>query len=197
MGSEFLTEGKRECVCDSCTPEAVAAGWVPDSFVPVKAARRRRRRSSVFGFIGRPDAPAPAPVVPEPQSRFSSHQGRILDRFTQRPEAASTSTNAELKISRALEVFNSGDQVQTVAGIARSLGIPTVTATPVQKSSIVTITIAWELSWYRYEVDLADESAGARLADRGYDHAELDGRERRDNVRTDDRGRLHLSGVAA
>jgi hypothetical protein len=130
--------------------------------------------------------------------RYANHQGRILDRITQRGEGpASTSTNAELKVSRALQVFNASDQVQTVAGIARSLGTPTVTAIPAAKSSIVTITIAWELSWYRYEVDLSNESAGARLADRGYDQSELDGREQRDNVSTDDRGRLHLSGAAA
>lgn len=135
-----------------------------------------------------------------PARRFSrltsASQERIVSLFARRSESASTSTNAELQVSRALEVFNAGEEVQTVAAIARSLGTPTVTATPASKSCIVTITVAWELSWYRYEVDLSDESAGALLIDRGHDQSELDGREQRDNVRTDDRGRLHLSGAA-
>jgi hypothetical protein len=194
--TEFFTAGKRESVCEACIPDAIAAGWFLESEADLADAPRRRRRTSVFGRLRRPEGTASAPEVPEAADapRFSSQQGRILDRFTQRGEGpASTSTNAELKVSRALEVFNCGDEIQTVAGVARSLGTPTVTAIPVSKSSIVTITIAWELSWYRYEVDLSDESSGARLADRGYDQSELDGREQRDNVRTDDRGRLHLS----
>lgn len=195
-GNEFFTAGKRESVCEPCTPDALAAGWILESEAHAADAPRRKRRTSVFDrIVRRPDNDA-APPTPEPapEPRYSSQQGRILDRLTQRGEGpASTSTNAELKVSRALAVFNSGDEVQTVAGVARTLGTPAVTAIPVAKSSIVTITIAWEISWYRYEVDLADESAGARLADRGYDQSELDGREQRDNVRTDDRGRLHLS----
>lgn len=193
--TEFFTAGKRESVCEACTPEAIAAGWMLEREADVDDAPRRRRRSSVFSRLRRPDSDTPVAEVPEASApRYSSQHGRILHRLTQRGEGpASTSTNAELKVSRALEVFNCGDEIQTVAGVARSLGTPTVTAIPVSKSSIVTITIAWELSWYRYEVDLSDESAGARLADRGYDQSELDGREQRDNVRTDDRGRLHLS----
>jgi hypothetical protein len=195
-GNEFFTAGKRESVCAACTPEARALGWILESEAAPADAPRRKRRTSVFGRLRRPEAEAPAPAVPEaaPEPRYSSQQGRILDRITQRGEGpASTSTNAELKVSRALEVFNAGEEIQTVAGVARTLGTPTVTAIPVSKSSIVTITIAWDISWYRYEVDLSDESAGARLADRGHDQSDLDGRERSDNVRTDDRGRLHLS----
>ena len=203
-GTEFFTAGKRESVCETCTPQAFASGWILESEAGIPDAPRRRRRTSVFGRLRRPDAGKGAPEAPEPsaeprpQPRFTGQQGRILDLITPRGEGpASTSTNQELKVSRALEVFNCGEEVQTVAGVARSLGTPTVTAIPVSKSSIVTITIAWELSWYRYEVDLSDESSGARLVDRGYDQSELDGREQRDNVRTDSRGRLHLGSAPA
>lgn len=157
------------------------------------AIRPTHSSTSVFEQLHRPDGEAPAPSGVF--GRLAA-QSRLLSRLTQRSESASTSTNAELQVSRALEVFNAGEEVQTVAAIARSLGAPTVTATPASKSCIVTITVAWELSWYCYEVDLSNESAGARLIDRGYDQSELDGREQRDNVRTDDRGRLHLSGAA-
>lgn len=160
------------------------------------AIRPTDSSTSVLQQLRQPDGKSAAPVAPPGRFKRLSAQSRLLSRITQRPECASRSTNAELQVSRALEVFNSGEEVQTVAAIARSLGTPTVTATPASKSCIVTITVAWELSWYCYEVDLSDESAGARLIDRGYDQSELDGRDQRDNVRTDDRGRLHLSGAA-
>ena len=39
-------------------------------------------------------------------------------------------TNAELKVARAMELFNGSPQVRTVAGVARSLGAPIVSARP-------------------------------------------------------------------
>ncbi len=39
--------------------------------------------------------------------------------------------------------------------------------------STVAIVVAWELCWYRYEVDLGDEAAGARLAGQGMELEEL------------------------
>ncbi|HWI22540.1 MAG TPA: hypothetical protein VNT22_07995 [Baekduia sp.] len=125
-------------------------------------------------------------------------QGRIFHRFAPRGvEPASTSTNPELKVERALEVFNASEHTQTVAGVARTLGTPNVSANPDGKGSIVAIVISWDISWYRYEVDLSNECAGARLERRGYDQADLDDREQRDNVAADEWGQLHLVGAVA
>ena len=44
---------------------------------------------------------------------------------------------------------------------------------------MVGIVVAWELCWYRYEVDLADEAAGVRVAAQGYELDELPPRTRR------------------
>ncbi len=77
-------------------------------------------------------------------------------------------TSGELKVERALEVFNAGEHPRRVAGVARSLGEPSVTVRPVADSgSVVAIVVAWELCWYRYEVDLGDEAAGARVTAQG------------------------------
>ena len=71
-------------------------------------------------------------------------------------------TNADLKMARALELFNASAHPRTVAGVARSLGAPIVAVRPSPtEGSVVTIVVGWELSWYRFEVDLADEAAGA------------------------------------
>ena len=37
----------------------------------------------------------------------------------------------------------------------------------------MTIVVGWELSWYRYEVDLGNEAAGVRVAAQGTELAEL------------------------
>src|SRR3712207_9097627 len=68
-------------------------------------------------------------------------------------------TNAELKMERAIEVFNGSEHPRTVAGVARSLGPPEVCVrTSESEPSVVAISVMWELSWYRYEVDLSDEA---------------------------------------
>jgi hypothetical protein len=100
-------------------------------------------------------------------------------------------TSGELKLGRALEVFNAGEQPRRVAGVARSLGAPSVTMRPVEESgSTVAIVVAWELCWYRYEVDLGDEAAGAQLVAQGMELDELPEEDRLANVAADERGEL-------
>ena len=103
-------------------------------------------------------------------------------------------TNASLKLSRALEVFNGSGHPRTVAGVARSLGEPMVAAHPSgAEGSIVVIVVGWDLCWYRYEVDLADEAAGVRVVGQGAELDELDPREREANAEADDHGALALA----
>jgi len=101
------------------------------------------------------------------------------------------STAGELKVARALEVFNAGEQPRRVAGVARSLGAPTVTVRPLEDSgSTVAIVVAWELCWYRYEVDLGDEAAGSQLVAQGMELEELPEEDRLANAAADERGEL-------
>jgi hypothetical protein len=100
-------------------------------------------------------------------------------------------TSGQLKVARALEVFNAGEQPRRVAGVARSLGAPAVTARPLEESgSTVAIVVAWELCWYRYEVDLGDEAAGSRLVAQGMELDELPEEDRLANAAADERGEL-------
>ena len=50
------------------------------------------------------------------------------------------------------------------------------------EGSIVSIVVGWELSWYRYEVDLADEEAGVRLVAQGAELPSCDARIRLPNA---------------
>jgi hypothetical protein len=100
-------------------------------------------------------------------------------------------TAGDLKVARALKVFNAGEPPRRVAGVARSLGAPSVTARALQDSgSMVAIVVAWELCWYRYEVDLGDEAAGACLVAQGMELDELPEEDRLANVAADERGEL-------
>jgi len=107
-------------------------------------------------------------------------------------------TNAELKVARAMELFNQSPQVRTVAGVARSLGAPIVSARPSKtEGSVVTIVVAWELSWYRFEVDLGNEAAGVRVTAQGSELSELDTIDQTPNAAADDSGRLHPAASLA
>jgi len=100
-------------------------------------------------------------------------------------------TNADLKMGRALDVFNTSPHPRRMAGVARSLGTPAITVLPSEtEGSIVSIVVAWELCWYRYEVDLADEAAGVRVIGQGAELSELAAEEQQPNAAADERGRL-------
>lgn len=135
---------------------------------------------------------APAPVrgpAPPPDPATGEHPRRSFN---------AVPTNAERKVVRALEVFNLGVHTRTVAGVARSLGSPTATARPSEtEGSVVTIVIAWELSWYRYEVDLGDEASGVRLSEQGTELSELPDADRTGNVAADASGFLTARAASA
>jgi hypothetical protein len=50
----------------------------------------------------------------------------------------------------------------------------------------------WELSWYRYEVDLSDEAGGVRRDAQGDELSDLNEDEQEPNAQADERGALHL-----
>jgi hypothetical protein len=102
-------------------------------------------------------------------------------------------TSLEHRIASAAEAFNASEHPRTVAGIARSLGLPIVSLRPATTSpSTIRILVAWELCWYRYETDLGDDSSGVRLADQGSELDELESSELEPNAAADEAGLVHL-----
>ncbi len=143
-------------------------------------------------------SPAPAPVAHPVAQPPAATAVPGLDDVPRERGISAVPTNAERKIVRALEVFNVGVHTRTVSGVARSLGKPIVSARPsATEGSVVTIVVAWELSWYRYEVDLGDEASGVRVTGQGTELAELPEEDRTANAQADEGGFLHpLSDVA-
>jgi hypothetical protein len=100
-------------------------------------------------------------------------------------------TSVEQKIASAVELFNGSEHPRTIAGVARSLGAPTVNVAPADvRSSLVRLVISWELCWYRYEVDLSEDHPSVRIGDQGYELDELAPEEQQPNAVADDRGSL-------
>jgi len=197
----FLHGGLRRMVCELCTQRAAHEGWIREGLdgATVRAGAERGRRSR--GLLARlrsrageapaaagPDGPEPAaPPVPEPPPIALPEPPR------EHRNVHAVPTNADLKMGRALDVFNASGHPRTVAGVARSLGAPIVSVRPsATEGSVVTVVVGWELSWYRYEIDLADEAAGPRVTDQGAELAELDPADQVPNAAADDAGQLHL-----
>jgi hypothetical protein len=57
---------------------------------------------------------------------------------------------------------------------------------------VVSITVMWELSWYRFEIDLSDEAGGVRREGQGDELSDLSAEEQEVNAAADERGALHL-----
>jgi hypothetical protein len=140
-------------VCPLCQEVAVEYGWLKEGSptTPVVPVERRRRR--LLSFLDRKET-GEVPVASEP----------ILRRLSDKEQA----------MVEAADLFNGSAFRRTIAGIAKSLGSPTVSIVPLSGvNSEVVITIAWDLSWYQYRI--APESGQqVRLAERGHELREVD-----------------------
>jgi hypothetical protein len=104
-----------------------------------------------------------------------------------------TSMHAGGLLERAVDVFNAGEHPRRVAGVARSLGVPSVSVRPDKDfGTLASIVVAWELCWYRYGVDVEDPDGGARVLAQGTELSELAREERLANAVADDLGALSL-----
>ncbi|HMD57030.1 MAG TPA: hypothetical protein VKG82_06120 [Solirubrobacteraceae bacterium] len=171
---------------EGAAPDVVA---VEPASLPVPARARVRTRAAepadwpqspgertetgVAGDAG-PEEPTPAPARP--------------------PEA---SVAAPSYVEQAVEVFNASEYPRRIAGVARSLGSPEVSVRSAEHlSSVVVIVVAWELCWYRYEVDLSDGMDEVRPLEQGSELGQLRRDDRLANALAADNGSLALAAGA-
>lgn len=118
-----------------------------------------------------PPAPRPDPAGPGMRSR-----SRPVD--DEEGELAPIS-----RFERAILRFNVSEAGRTVAGLTRTLGPPSVSiGASASGPQDVRITVAWELSWYQWGVDLGDELRPVFQLAKGYELVELDHSARRWNA---------------
>jgi hypothetical protein len=206
----FLHGGVRRQVCELCIPRAQHEGWIREAGMDelgVGGARQEGRGRGWWDRLrthrerAREQAAEAAEAAPEPRARRrepgSPPAAVPAERRGEAREprhVRAVPTNAELKMQRAVDLFNVSEFPRTVAGVARSLGAPDVCVRPLaDRPSVVTITVMWELSWYRFEVDLSDEAGGLRREANGYELDELDPAELRSNAVADTGGVLSLA----
>jgi predicted Fe-S protein YdhL (DUF1289 family) len=213
--------GHRRQVCDLCAARAQHHGWIRESGagdLPARMPRNEPRR----GVLGRLRKRQPARVE-EQQSRLAEQEAMYgaangaepdehqleeaeappapAPRPRSRPQSPrhvrAVPTTAEVKVERALELFNGSGHQRTVAGLARTLGPPWVSALPdPNQASAVSVLVAWELSWYRYRVDLGDEADPVMMLDKGEELDQIDEEFRSWNAGLDQEGRV-VAGLAA
>ncbi len=109
------------------------------------------------------------------------------------PQTGDTPEGASPYLQDAIAVFNASEFPRRVAGVARSLGAPAVSVRSAEHlDSVVSIVVAWELCWYRYQVDLSEPVAEAQVIAQGTELAELAREERVANAAATDAGTLAL-----
>lgn len=177
--------GHRHQVCDLCSVRAQHEGWIRESAageMPTRLPRSEPRRG-VLGRLRRrrpqyeavPAEPAPREDDGEPTSEHEEAAPAVRERpapARTRPKdprhVRAVPTTAQAKVERALDLFNGSSHQRTIAGLARTLGMPQVSAQPdTAQGSQVSVVVAWELSWYRYRVDLGDEADPVMMLDKG------------------------------
>jgi hypothetical protein len=216
----FVNGGRRYSVCELCKPHALHEGWLREGAIPdfQNGGERVQRRRSLFGrrrgktgrgvelqapaeprslddelSFGGWGATPPAEAAPAPEPVSANPAGGRSGRIREPRHVHAIPTSGDHKIAAAIDVFNASTHRRTVAGVARSLGAPTVNVSPdPAHAGLVSIVVSWELCWYRYEVDLSDPQGHARLDAQGYELSELSEREQVANASADDSGALIL-----
>jgi hypothetical protein len=200
--------GHRHQVCDLCSVRAQHEGWIRESAagdMPTRLPRSEPRGGVLGRLRRRRPAHEPAPAEPAPRS---ANGGEATDHeeapapVRERPAPArprpkdprhvrAIPTTAQAKVERALDLFNGSSHQRTIAGLARTLGTPFVSAQPdAAQGSQVSVVVAWELSWYRYRVDLGDEADPVMMLDKGEEIEQIEADLRDWNARLDADGRV-------
>jgi hypothetical protein len=96
-------------------------------------------------------------------------------------------------LERALVRFNRSGAARTVAGLTRTLGAPHVSVGAAAGApGEVRVTVAWDLCWYQWGVDLGDERRPVFQIAHGEEMSQLDGSARQWNATAAEGGRLLL-----
>jgi hypothetical protein len=185
-------EGPR-AVCPLCEDGAEHLGWRPEGETgeepPAEAPARRRGLGSLLrrGSRRAPEAAqAPAPVAEDDPAAAGMRSGAP----TEEPSSLT-------RFERAAARFNASEAGRTVAGLVRTLGPPQVSlGASAGTPNEVRITVAWELSWYQWGVDLGDELRPVFQLDKGHEVSQLDSPARQWNASVIEGGRIAISTPA-
>jgi hypothetical protein len=126
--------------------------------------------------------PPPAAAEPKP---LPDPAGRGM-----RPRRLQPDLSPTTRFERAISRFNGSEAGRTVSGLTRTLGAPSVSVGDLAGAADeVRVTVAWELTWYQWGVDLGDELRPVYELSKGYEVDEIDAAARQWNASAHD-GRI-------
>ena len=101
------------------------------------------------------------------------------------------------RFERAAARFNASDAGHTVAGLVRSLGTPSVCVGAMAGTADrARITVAWQLCWYQWGVDLGEGGDPVYELGRGSALSQLDSAARQWNASVAEGGRIVIRAPA-
>jgi hypothetical protein len=200
---EYLTpQRERRAVCDLCRAKAQRAGWVradrapepsPDEQGDEKPRRRLRFRPRISLVRNPPRDEEGDGGEKAEEGEEGARDRREPSRGGGRRRRRGAAETPERRIRRAIDRFNRSEHRRTVAGLTRSLGSPRVAAiTPADSPEQVRLTVAWDLSWYQWEVELSERETAVHSLGTGTEMSELGPADRAWNARAGEDGRLQL-----
>lgn len=209
----YLTpDGDRRIVCELCRARAEALHWVwaevANEHRPVASPRRRRGSLTTLlrGYAKRravPDAEPAGGSTPPPQGNgspepVSTSRAGPPDPAARGARVGRAGPEPGTRIERAVLRFNESEHARTVAGLTRTLGPPQVSVGAAAGSpNEIRLTVAWELSWYQWGVDLGEPSRAVYEIDKGHEISEIDASAREWNAHAGEGGSLRLGTVPA
>jgi hypothetical protein len=186
---DFADGREERSVCELCVARAEGLGWRPGDEPepePNGHSHEGRLRRLFHRRDRRPGAPAPSPSPATP----------TLPR--RRPLPPPVDDLGFTPFERAVARFNSSEAGRAVVGLTRTLGVPRASVgASAGAPDEVRITVAWELSWYQWSVDVADELSPVAELGKGGEVEQLDAAARQWNARVEKDGKLRLAGERA
>ena len=216
----YVSTGGRHDVCELCAPRAERLGWERerDGMPEILPAPEKRR---LLGGLLRRRPRAGTPVaesreatepdrVPEPEldtaeATSSDSEPTPADRPRNPDPAAPGARPRRIDpqpallspFERAIARFNASEASRTVGGLVRTLGAPWVSVgASAGAPKEIRITVAWELSWYQWGIDLGDELRPVFQIDKGLEMDQLDSAARQWNASAVEGGRIILVSPA-
>ena len=206
----YLTpDGEKRIVCELCRARAEALEWIwsEDTDAQRPAPSRRRRRGSLAAWLRgrRRNGEEPESVQgSKPPAAKANGQAQAPPRSGSPDPAARGARVGRAgairepgtRLERAVARFNESEHARTVAGLAKTLGDPKVSVGAAAGSpNEIRLTVAWELSWYQWGVDLSEPSRAVYEIDKGHELGSIDASAREWNARVAEGNGVQL-GVA-
>jgi hypothetical protein len=113
------------------------------------------------------------------------------------PKQSQPRRGPEALVRRGVQRFNGSDETRKVAGLFRSLGEPRAAVRADASRQLALVTVAWELSWYQWEVAADGDGVPVREVAKGDEVTELAEGERSWNASVAEDGTLRLKSASA